>query len=105
MTGEVTVDDLLSGYDDSRWLGFGYLGARRNELSERPERVRLADLIVVKVANEQGWDRETLFHWANSKLGRWFGDAVFGSTEPVTLTWLRSACWSLFAADRAEFMP
>lgn len=70
---------------DDRWLGHGYLGARRNALdtSDRdalvdPALVARADQIAVDAANAAKMDYERLFQWANNKTGRWFGDCMFG---------------------------
>jgi hypothetical protein len=70
---------------DDRWLGFGYLGERRNRLSDidpdrpaEPDLVAAIDQRIVDHANAEGWTRDDLFHWANSRDGRWFGDVVFG---------------------------
>lgn len=65
---------------DDRWLGFGYLGARRSELAMgRTELVAEADGIVLASARERGIPYKRLFTWANSKNGRWYGDCFFGS--------------------------
>lgn len=75
---------------DPRWLGFGYLGGRRNHLNNddpecgagtpgrRQERVAYVDQRVREAADAKGWTDEDLFAWANSKHGRWLADAAFG---------------------------
>lgn len=78
----LTIDDILAGYSNDEWCGWGYLGERNSEESERgcdSPRLATADKVVIKVANELEWDRETLFEWLNSKPGRWFCDTAFGN--------------------------
>lgn len=76
--------------DDRRWGGFGYLGMRRSRLEStdpeappEPERVAETDAAILNLATERGWDYERLFEWADSKNGRWFADAMFGTDEAV----------------------
>lgn len=69
---------------DERWLGFGYLGARRAELARRSEFVAEVDRRILAHAEREGWTDEQLFAWANSKLGRWLGDVTFGSVGEFT---------------------
>ncbi len=83
--------DLFDTFEaDPRWLGYGYLRQRINvrdddpemgPLAEREALVVAADARVLAYAAEHGGTRETLFRWAISKEGRWFGDAVFGGDE------------------------
>lgn len=77
-TGNLTQTDLDAALSDERHYGFGY--ATRDEL---PARIRQAlDAAVLEVANEIGVTREQLFHWANSKDGRWLCDhASDGNTS------------------------
>lgn len=92
-----TTFDLLER--NPEWLGFGYLGERRNALSDsdpespaRPEFVAEVDARLLDFVRREGWTQRELFNWANSKYGRWFGDVVFGSV-PGTFTdedWLRA---------------
>jgi hypothetical protein len=77
MTATLTTKDIEAGYEDERWLGWGYLGER--DRTDGP--TDRADAIVLRFAAERGWDAEDLFHWANSKDGRWFGDWAFGSFD------------------------
>ena len=35
---------------------------------------------MIGYATRNGWNTDDLFEWANSKLGRWFGDSMFGGT-------------------------
>jgi hypothetical protein len=66
--------------NDDRWLGFGYLGERRNQLQAgRAAEVAAADVKAMAAANEAGLTGEELFDGANSKNGRWYGDCMFGS--------------------------
>lgn len=75
-TTTLTAQDIEAGYDDARWCGWGYLQGRHYEDAAE---VAKADQYVLGMAARQGWDAEDLFHWANSKDGRWFGDWFFGS--------------------------
>lgn len=82
----LTTQDITNGYDDTRWLGWGYLGER----IRHADTAARADAIVLRFAAQHGWNAEDLFHWANSKDGRWFGDWAFGCTDPAEPTWLPS---------------
>lgn len=53
------------------WLGFGYLGERNTADAEV---VASVDRQVLSWTRE--WTYEELFDWANSKLGRWFGEEL-----------------------------
>jgi hypothetical protein len=81
---QMTRTDIEAGLEDERWLGWGYLGER-----SRTDDTAAADALVLRFAAERGWDAEDLFHWANSKDGRWFGDWAFGgfdlNDQPVWL--------------------
>lgn len=81
----LTIADLDRMAEDDRWLGYGYLGERRNRRMTAIEATgrRQADLIeevtrmdrdVVEEANVEGLTYDELFAWANSKDGRWFAD-------------------------------
>lgn len=83
-----TVFDQFAERDE--FLGFGYIGARRNALDESdpeapalPESVTMADSAILARAAELGWTVGDLFTWANSKKGRWLGDVVFGSDDSI----------------------
>lgn len=69
---------ISSAYDDPRWQGYGYLGERRHAVAIDPALVALADGIVAEEVERRGWSHDVLFHWMNSKPGRWFGDVLFG---------------------------
>lgn len=71
----LTISDLLAGLEDERWLGFGYLGERSHQKAAAQDR---GDLYVLQVANEQGWTRDELIVFVVSRVGRHFGDLVFG---------------------------
>lgn len=71
----LTVDDIGRGYDDERWLGWGYLGGRGQLGAAELTR---ADRVVVDFANAHGWDYDRLFEWMNSRPGRHFADDPFG---------------------------
>jgi hypothetical protein len=76
--------DRMTG--DNRWLGFGYLGERDHMLNStdpdspaQPELVATTDQRILEVTAD--WTADELFHWANSKDGRWFADMVFGCDD------------------------
>lgn len=82
----LTTTDLDRMESDDRWLGFGYLGERRNareyaatELTgymadHHLEWVARMDADVLEEANLEGLSYDDLLFWANSKFGRWFAD-------------------------------
>jgi hypothetical protein len=75
----LTVADLRRTLEDERHHGAGFtdcdvLDKRRYAQVERK---------VVEVANELGLSYDLLFHWSNSKYGRWLADAVYGRGEDV----------------------
>lgn len=76
----LTVADLHATLEDERHLGWGYACTR--DLGESV--VARLDRNVVHVANELGLDYERLFHWANSKYGRWLTDGLWGRAERPT---------------------
>jgi hypothetical protein len=91
---KLTVQDILAGYDNDEWLGFGYLGERSNALDgsdpespARPERVALVDQFIVDQANARGWTADRLFTWLNSKDARHFADQALSSEGPVADRW------------------
>jgi len=69
---ETFFDDLSK---DERWLGFGYLGERRNKDFKI---VADADVLALETAIGRGLTYGQMFTWANSKYGRWYGDCQFG---------------------------
>lgn len=87
-TATVTATfDAMTARED--WLGFGYLGARRNALDTSdpeitpttPAELAKVDAWLLRVMH--AWTADEIFAWANSKYGRWFGDEVFGSRKPL----------------------
>lgn len=73
---DITSADLTASLDfdlmqnDDDWLGFGYLGERRSlDTATRVERDTAAAAAMV------GWTYGERFEWANSKLGRWYGES------------------------------
>jgi hypothetical protein len=80
--GGLTAADLDACERDDRWLGHGYLGWRSGPCTRGW--TSIVDRAVLELANEHGWDRELLFHWCNSKCGRWFGDDAYGAEEKPT---------------------
>jgi hypothetical protein len=83
----LTVKDIEAGYTNDAWLGFGYLGGRRNaaEAVRSGEwefaNVTAADELALRIANEKHWTPERFFQWLNSKDGRWFAGATIGCDE------------------------
>lgn len=80
---------------NDEWLGFGYIGGRINALDGSdpespsiPETVAQVDALVLAQAATLGWTDAQLFEWANSRLGRWFADAMFGGGEMAD-SWTR----------------
>ena len=84
----LTTADLDAFEQHDEWLGFGYIGARKNAIeaimSEESgftaEALAVADEMVLFHANRLGWTRDQFFEWANSRAGRWAGDILIGST-------------------------
>lgn len=73
----LTTADIERMHDHENWHGFGYLGERSYQ--DDAEKVAVADAKALDAANRLGLTYEQLFDWANSKVGRWFGDCMFGS--------------------------
>lgn len=73
----LTTADIERMHDHENWHGFGYLGERSYQ--DDAEKVAAADAKALDAANRLGLTYEQLFDWANSKVGRWFGDCMFGS--------------------------
>ena len=73
-TATATFDAM---YRNDEWLGFGYLGERRNQDDART--VQTADTLAIDAATAAGLTDAELFDWANSKNGRWYGDCMFGN--------------------------
>lgn len=57
---------------DERYLGYGFLQFGDSDFGSG--RTALIERAVLKAAVAEGMDYETLFEWANSKCGRWFGE-------------------------------
>ena len=85
---QTSTFDTFANRDD--FLGFGYIGGRRNALDavasgEWPTSaladVTAADDAILARSAELGWDDERLFVWANSKDGRWFADMALGCSD------------------------
>lgn len=73
--------DQFEERDD--WLGYGYLGHRADlgshatehrEYPGKPSVRRRVDRAVLAAADELGWTDEMLFHWCDSKMGRWYAE-------------------------------
>jgi hypothetical protein len=78
----ITYQDLLDVLQDERHLGNGY--AIRNHTTD-PRKIVAMDEMVVLMANKEGWNREELFQFTNSKTGRYVVD-----------------CWMSGDKDRAQ---
>ena len=81
----LTLTDLHQTLADDRHLGWGYaccqdLGATT---------LARLDKAIIAVANEMSLDYEDLFHWSNSKHGRWLFDSVYGNSNPPTRATVR----------------
>ena len=74
-TMELTLTDIERGYEDDRWLGYGYLNGR----SRIAHHNYFGDAIILNHANLKGWSYENLFRWMNSTFGRHFADSFIGS--------------------------
>jgi hypothetical protein len=72
----LTTADIERMTQDENWFGYGYLGERRHATAEQ---VAAADAKALDAANRIGLTYEQMFEWANSKVGRWFGDCMFGA--------------------------
>lgn len=72
----LTVETIEAAYRNEEWEGFGYLGERRDRDAGL---VAAADEKALAAANAAGMDEARFFIWLNSKLGRWFGDCMFGA--------------------------
>lgn len=92
---KITKTDLTNALADDRQIGWGYAGERdswmNREDSERASKRQITaiDSAVVSLANKFGWDYEMLFHFTNSKFGRWFADTTFGFSVKDTATAIR----------------
>lgn len=97
--------------DRDDFAGFGYIGARRNQLDgsdaecpARPDLVAAVDAWIVARAQLAGWTEEQLFDWANSRDGRFFADVVFGSGSTDLAADLAEAVrFGLFTAPTIQF--
>jgi len=96
----ITTQDILDGYDNPEWLGWGYFGERQGWLTSddpecpaQPERVAQVDMAIVAEANRRRWTARRLFRFLNSRDGRHFADAMFGCDAPIAdvKTWMGRA--------------
>ena len=76
---QLTTRDLLDGYHNPEFAGFGYYGAREIANEKNPALVAEVDQFVLDVANRRGLTANQLFEWANSRVGRWFADDMLTS--------------------------
>lgn len=74
-TAPLTAADIEAGLDNPEWLGHGYLLERSH--ANRPAQDR-GDAFLLREANARGWTAAELFTFTNSRVGRHFGDLVFG---------------------------
>lgn len=86
---KLTLTHLEEALGHEKHLGFGY--ATRDSLASPRTLGTLAklDCAVVDVANELKLNFEELFHWTNSKYGRWLVDDVYGNDSPPTKATVR----------------
>jgi hypothetical protein len=102
----LTRDDLESLYEseDPEWGGYGYLAEREYGLrtAKGREVVEYADKAIVDHANAQGWTREDLFRWADSRTGRHYGEEFFrqGLDRLPSTVAARCADWNLMDLPR-----
>ena len=81
-TTATTAGHLFDRFaNDDRFLGFGYIGERRNFLDADAERVAEADETILEHVRDMGWTADELFAWGNSKDGRWFSDMALGCND------------------------
>jgi hypothetical protein len=73
---KLTIKSIEAGYEQKAYGNAGYLSGRK--FFTRSQR-SIADRMVLAIANAEGWTEADLFAWTNSKLGRWFADAVTDS--------------------------
>lgn len=79
--GNLTVEDLHRTLEDDRHLGYGYASCSLVLSGTRMDRL---DRAIVAVANELRLSYNDLFHWSNSKYGRWLADGIYGRDESPT---------------------
>jgi hypothetical protein len=83
-TSKITKADILAGYNNPGWNGFGYLGDRKRTQASKAL-IAKADARLLQEANAAGWTHEQFFTWLNSKYGRWYADAWFGGGQGAAL--------------------
>ena len=71
-----SIFDTFAQRDE--FLGFGYIGERRNAI-ESGRDVTAADALALEMGAEL--TDEALFAWGNSRYGRWFADCALGSDD------------------------
>ena len=105
----VLSEEMLDGFEsDPRWLGSGYLDARKHMTSKVQ---KMADEVVLKIAAEQDLDAEQLFYWCNSPEGRRFGEVATDYTDGAKLEerardWCGASMnYRTIMEDRTEYMP
>jgi hypothetical protein len=74
----LTYNDLLNALQDERHLGNGY--SIRNYTTD-PRTIVAMDEMVVLMANKEGWTKEELFQFTNSKTGRYVVDCWMGGDK------------------------
>jgi hypothetical protein len=77
-TTKLTSSDIELGLDNPAWSGHGYLGERGRQPHAAVVR---GDAFLLREANARGWAIEELFDFTNSRVGRHFGDLVFGGWD------------------------
>lgn len=94
-TTQTRTFDQMTESDE--WLGFGYLGERSHAIENgQTDEVAAADafLLALNLTDKQ------LFTWANSKDGRWFGDAVFGGSGSLDERFAQAQRWGVVPSKR-----
>lgn len=79
-TEQLTTDHLDAMTTDDRWGGWGYLGERERG-SLTAEHVARADAGLLEAAAGLKLDAEQLFHFANSKMGRFYADETSSARD------------------------
>lgn len=94
---KLTTDDLDAALNDEDHLGWGYSGASSYLSDSKRERL---DRAVVAVANELGLSKRELFHWTNSKYGRWLTDTVESPSKASVREYLNADAMQVLKEGR-----
>lgn len=80
-TKVLTVEDINAAYGDDNWGGYGYLGERKNHYFTKMAKANLGDQLLLEDLNERGLSKTELFYFCDSRIGRHYGDLVFGGFD------------------------